>query len=322
MDISKPVTELQNNHQANLDNLCRICCAVLAGYSFDVKSFIDEISNAFRTDFKKDIDGVHPGRFCPKCHAAVKHFTSRGSCSTMTPFSWEPHNEQSSKACILRCVKAKGGRPKKRKRIGRPTTITSVEDVMSLDDKKPIPPHVEKMMSHLLAIKVKQSTLPNNTIQVESGGPQPLTLTPISVAKNDSCNVTQKTLRSRSQQVKEIIGLISGPNDEAIASQTSHIVSSFDAKAREDILNNFKSTVSIPENHVASMKSTLNIPWSLMRDIRRWLKTFKVNLAAEGRTREVVKEWVGTGLCSEEVPAMVMKDKKNEYRIKTMVLHI
>ena len=47
-----------------------------------------------------------------------------------------------------------------------------------------------------------------------------------------------------------------------------------------------------------------------MRDVRRWLKTFKVNLASEGRTREVVKEWVGTGLRSKEVPAMVIKDKK------------
>ena len=177
---------------------------------------------------------------------------------------------------------------------------------MSLDGKNPIPPHVEKMMSHLLAIKVKQSTLANNTIQVQSGGPQPLTLTPISIARKDSCSVT---LRCRSKQTKQIIGLISGSNDAAIASQTSHLVKSFDAQAREEILNNFKS-VSIPEKHVASMKSSLNIPWSLMRDVRRWLKTFKVNLASEGRTREVVKEWVGNGLRSEEVPAMVIKDKK------------
>ena len=68
-------------------------------------------------------------------------------------------------------------------------------------------------------------------------------------------------------------------------------------------MENFKSAVSISEKHVAS-----NIPWSLMRDVRRWLKTF--NLASEGRTREVVKEWVGTGLRSEEVPAMVKEDKQ------------
>ena len=90
---------------------------------------------------------------------------------------------------------------------------------------------------------------------------------------------------------------------------------SFDAQAREEILNNFKS-VSILEKHVASMKSSLNIPWSLMRDVRRWLKTFKVNLASEGRTREVVKEWVGTGLRSEDVPAMVIKDKKMSVELR------
>ena len=40
-----------------------------------------------------------------------------------------------------------------------------------------------------------------------------------------------------------------------------------------------------------------------MRDVRHWLKTFKVNWASEGKTREVVSEWVGTGLRSEEIPA-------------------
>ena len=171
----------------------------------------------------------HPGRFCPKCHAAVKHFTSSGSLSSITPFSWQPHNEQLCQACVIYSVKAKGGRPKKRKQNGRPKTITSVQDVMSLDDKNLIPPHVEKTMSHLLAIKVKQSTLAHNTIQVHSGGPQPLTLTPISIARKDSCRVTRKALRCRSKQKKQIVGLISGSNDAAIASQTSHSVKSFDA---------------------------------------------------------------------------------------------
>ena len=153
-----------NNHQEKLDVLCRICCAILTGYSYDVKEFVDEISNTFRSDFKNDVEGVHPGIFCPKCHAAVKHFTCRGSLSSITPFSWQPHNEQFCQACGIYSVKAKGGRPKKRQQNGRPKTITSVQDVMSLDDKNPIPPHVEKMMSHLLAMKVKHSTLANNTI--------------------------------------------------------------------------------------------------------------------------------------------------------------
>ena len=86
MDISSNKPAIGNNHQEKLDVLCRICCAILTGYSYDVKEFVDEISNTFRSDFKNDV-GAHPGRFCPKCHAAVKHFTSRGSLSSITPFS-------------------------------------------------------------------------------------------------------------------------------------------------------------------------------------------------------------------------------------------
>ena len=131
----------------------------------------------------------------------MKHFTSRGSLSSITPFSWQPRDEQFCQACVIYSVKTKAGQPIKRKQNGRRKTITSVQDVMSLDGKNLIPPHVEKMMSHLLAIKVKQSTLANNTIQVQSGGPQPLTLTPISIARKYSCSVTRKTLRCKSKQV-------------------------------------------------------------------------------------------------------------------------
>ena len=78
MDISSYKPAIGNNHQEKLDVLC--CCAILTGYSYDVKEFVDEINNTFRSDFKNDV-GVHTGRFCPKCHAAVKHFTNRGSLS-------------------------------------------------------------------------------------------------------------------------------------------------------------------------------------------------------------------------------------------------
>ena len=46
-----------------------------------------------------------------------------------------------------------------------------------------------------------------------------------------------------------------------------------------------------------------------MRDIRRWLSTFKVNLASEGKVRGVVKDWIGDGLRCEELPATFVKDK-------------
>ena len=95
MDISSNKPAIGNNHQEKFD---------VFWYSYDGKEFVDEIRNTFRSDFKNDVEGVHPGRFCPKCHAAVKHFTSRGNLSSITRFSWQPHNEQFCQVCVIYSV--------------------------------------------------------------------------------------------------------------------------------------------------------------------------------------------------------------------------
>ena len=97
---------------------------------------------------------------------------------------------------------------------------------------------------------------------------------------------------------------------EAVSAQTSHLVKGLDVSARDAILAVFKSTIPIPEDHVAAMKSTLNLPWNLLRDVRRWLQTFNVKMASELKTRDVMKEWTGGGLRDEEIPATVFKGEK------------
>ena len=73
---------------------------------------------------------------------------------------------------------------------------------MELDPRKPFPASANTALSHLINIKMKNSKLPNNTIQIESGGPQPVTLTPISFPRKDSQNVTKRTLLNRRKQTK------------------------------------------------------------------------------------------------------------------------
>ena len=36
----------------------------------------------------------------------------------------------------------------------------------------------------------------------------------------------------------------------------------------------------------------------------------KVDVASEGKARDVIKEWVGTGLRTEEIPASVVRGKQ------------
>ena len=176
---------------------------------------------------------------------------------------------------------------------------------MKLDSVKQIPPSVEKAISHVINLKVKNSTLPNNSIQIRSGGHQPLILTPIAVARKESQEVTKRTLRLRTRQSKELLETISGKSTQATSTQASHLVQSFDECSREEITKSFKAIITVPPDHVAAMKSTLN-PCNLLRDVHRWLKTFKVNLAPGGKSRSV-EEWVGGALRSEEIPALILK---------------
>ena len=152
---------------------------------------------------------------------------------------------------------------------------------------------MEKAIAHVINLKAKNSTLPNNSIQINSGGPQPLTLTPIAVARKVSHEVNKRTLRLRTRQSKE---MISGKCTQATSTRASHLVQRFDECSREEIIKSFKATITVPPDHVASMKSTFNLPWNLLRDVRRWPNTFKVNLTHEGKSRSVVKEWVGGAL--------------------------
>ena len=141
-----------------------------------------------------------------------------------------------------------------------------------------------------------------------------MTLTPIPIARKESHDVTPSTVRARTKLAKELVQLLSGPSSEAVAMQTSHMIKSFYAKQREQILKNFNHTVSVPQDAVASMKS-LGMTWNSIRDIRRWLSTFKVSLAPEGKVRDVVKDWVGEGLRREQLPASFMKYKKIQIKL-------
>ena len=125
--------------------------------------------------------------------------------------------------------------------------------MMKLDPRKQIPPKIEEAVVNVINMNMKNSSLPNNSIQLNTGGSQPLTLTPISVAGKDSDVIAKRTLRARTKQSKDVLQMISGKSEEATAMQTSHLVQNFDVKTRQKIIEGFKSTVSVPADHVAAM---------------------------------------------------------------------
>ena len=95
---------------------------------------------------------------------------------------------------------------------------------------------------------------------------------------------------------------MSGNTDTGIITQTSAIVKSFGQNERAKILKNMRVQVNIPPEQVASMKTTLNMPWYQLREVSRWLSTFNVKIASEKKVRATSKDWVGDGLLVEMAP--------------------
>ena len=222
--------------------------------------------------------------------------------------------------CGIRRPKSNAGRPAKRsKKTGRPHKVISVSDMMNVSSCRQITPEMEMAVADVLKVK-SQHDASSNVIQIKTGGSHPMTVAPVTVARKESHNVTPRTIRARSKRTKELMEIMVGSSSEVVAIQTSHIIKSYGSKQREDILKNFKHTIYVPDDAVASMKSVLGLTWSSIRDMRGWLSTFKVNLAPEGKVRGVVKDWVGDGEV-RGASCNIFKGYKNHHQTCTLVLH-
>ena len=121
---------------------------------------------------------------------------------------------------------------------GRPKTVKTFEDVMELDPSKPIPPSLDKAICHVISIKMKQSTLLNNSVQFSSGGPQPLTLAQMQTPRKEIQIASKRTIYNRTKQSTDIIKLITGDSPDAFAAQTAAVAKSVDEEImRENIMN-------------------------------------------------------------------------------------
>ena len=199
---------------------------------------------------------------------------------------------------------------------GRFKNVMTVEDILKLNPKRKIPASVLKAASKIISINMQQSDMPNKTVLLSSGSSQPLALTPITVAHRESDVSKERTLRARTKGTKEIMSVISGSSPEAMTKQTSHIVESFDADSREATVANLDQVIKISAEQMSSIKSCLSLPWNLVREIRRLLGSFKIDVPSESSMRSVVGDWVGPSLRAEEIPATVVKNKTKLIALK------
>ena len=66
-------------HEHNLSLLRRVCGFLSTDYWYPVKDFIGDLMKTFEVDVSKDVNNVHPPRFCLKCYALVTNCVKTGS---------------------------------------------------------------------------------------------------------------------------------------------------------------------------------------------------------------------------------------------------
>ena len=174
-------------HLEALASMCRICGCILTRDTFYlVTNYYEELMKVFSVDFRGDLEAVHPQKFCLKCYAIMTSTSRRDGETGGVPLLWDPHTFLNCHTCGRREAKAKGRRPKMKKKGiggGRFKNVMTVEDILKPNPKRKIPASVEKAASKIISIKMQKSDMPNKTVQLSSGSSRPLTLTPITVSQ-------------------------------------------------------------------------------------------------------------------------------------------
>ena len=80
-------------HHAILTSLCHICGGISStDYDYVVSSFYEQLERVFSVDFRLDVDGVHPPKYCLKCYAIMNSCISRNEKTSVAPILWIPHS--------------------------------------------------------------------------------------------------------------------------------------------------------------------------------------------------------------------------------------
>ena len=116
---------MTDQHTAALTKLCRFCGLFLTKDHFNFPSCEEtneKILECFYIDVGIDIEIIHPQKMCQKCYSTLKNISQRNTTTPHYIIQWTKHSNTNCFACSQVEKLKKGGRPKKRKRQGPPST--------------------------------------------------------------------------------------------------------------------------------------------------------------------------------------------------------
>ena len=113
--------------------MCRVCGRLLLtaaakknchnAYVYKCTEHRDRLLQVYYIDVNHDHSAIHPNYFCHSCYLAFYHADKVGPTYTPTVslHTWEEHQARDCNTCNLLQKAQKGGRPPKKKIVGRPT---------------------------------------------------------------------------------------------------------------------------------------------------------------------------------------------------------
>ena len=111
---------MATKHEDFLHEHCRVCSKTLRNTKYNCVKHSDLLEH-LGVDVTGDDSSVHPQLFCNVCYMTAKRISrSSQKWTSLVPVQWLPHNNEMCSICDL---ELRGGRPKKKKSIGRPTLI-------------------------------------------------------------------------------------------------------------------------------------------------------------------------------------------------------
>ena len=176
------------------------------------------------------------------------------------------------------------------------------EEVLTASPSKICGNVADALMGHMVKVKAIDGIL-----EVKSGSRgKPQTFTRISASNVPSNLASTSTLRRRSAEIERVSQLISGSDDGVRAQEVAGLKRLSKDEQTQLLIDSGMHPKTPSEGTLLAIKADMNLPWNQIRQLKRWLSSFGVELESEKKARSFIAHNVPEYI-AKEVP-MTKKD--------------